>query len=147
MTSASHSFGPYSVTVEPTENAPGVKTRTCKSCGKTETALLYAGDAANADLPLAVGSDGAPSDTAIEKLRLTKAQRTALTALLQEVSYGSEIKVSYKTDGSDTGITYSIPLPEGYVDLKNIKVVVKEDDGTLTEVDFAVDKGYIVFTF
>ncbi len=147
VTSTEHNYGKFTVTVTPTETEPGIKTRTCKSCGKVDTALLYAdGGAVNADA-IAVDSTGNLADFDIVTSKLTKSEREVLNALLQDTAYGSEIKVSYKTNGDETNITYSIPLPAEYADMENVKVVVKDDDGKLHNVEFTVEKGYIVFTF
>lgn len=144
----SHNWGAYTVTVEPTDTAPGVKTRKCKDCGKVETALLYANDTTLATDPVAVDQSGNPVDFAVASSKLTKSEKAALNALLQDTAYGSEVKVSYSTDGTTvTNITYSIPLPDEYSDYQNVKVVVKDDEGNLHAVDFKVEKGYIVFTF
>lgn len=147
-TTGSHNWGKYTVTVEPTDTAPGVKTRKCKDCGKVETALLYANDTTLATDPVAVDQSGNPADFAVASSKLTKSEKAALNALLQDTAYGSEVKVSYATDGTTvTNVTYSIPVPDEYSDYQNVKVVVKDDDGNLHTVDFKVEKGYIVFTF
>ena len=84
----------------------------------------------------------------LESSKLTKVEKAAVNALLQENAYGSEIKVSYETDGdSVTGVKYNIPVPAEYTAYKNVKVVIKDDEGNLHFVDFSVEKGYIVFEF
>lgn len=144
----SHNWGKYSVTVEPTDTTPGTKTRKCKTCGKVETALLYPNDTTLATDPIAVDASGNAVDFSVESSKLTKAEKEALNALLQSTAYGSEVKVSYTTDGTTvTNVTYSIPVPDAYKDYDNVKVVVKDDDGVLHTVDFKIEKGYIVFTF
>ena len=97
---------------------------------------------------MAINKDGSLSDVSIDNLKLTKAEKAALDALLQDGAYGSEVKVSYKVNGDTvTDITYSIPLPKEYADMYNLKIVVKDDDGTLHYVDFEIEKGYIVFKY
>ena len=147
-TTGNHNWGVYTVTVEPTDTTPGTKTRKCKSCGKVETALLYPNDASLATDPIAVDASGNAVGFTIENSKLTKAEKAALNALLQDTAYGSEIKVSYTTDGTTvTNVTYSIPVPDEYKDYENVKVVIKDDDGNFHAVDFKIEKGYIVFTF
>lgn len=147
-TTGNHNWGVYTVTVEPTDTTPGTKTRKCKTCGKIETALLYPNDASIATDPIAVDASGNAVGFTIENAKLTKAEKAALNALLQDTAYGSEIKVSYTTDGTTvTNVTYSIPVPDEYKDYENVKVVIKDDAGTLHTVDFKIEKGYIVFTF
>lgn len=147
-TTGSHNWGVYTVTVEPTDTTPGTKTRKCKTCGKIETALLYPNDASVATDPIAVDASGNAVGFTIENSKLTKAEKAALNALLQDTAYGSEIKVSYATDGTTvTNVTYSIPVPDEYKDYENVKVVVKDDEGNFHAVDFKIEKGYIVFTF
>ena len=147
-TSGNHNWGVYTVTVEPTDTTPGTKTRKCKVCGKVETALLYPNDASLATDPIAVDASGNAVGFTIESSKLTKAEKAALNALLQDTAYGSEVKVSYTTDGTAvTNVTYSIPVPDEYKDYENVKVVVKDDEGNLHAVDFKIEKGYIVFTF
>ncbi len=142
-----HNYGKYVVTVEPTATMAGVKSRTCKGCGKVETAIMYATDALNADA-LATDASGNLADLAIESSKLTKGERAALNALLQQDAYGSEVKISYETDASGvTNITYSIPVPAEYTEYENVKVVVRDDEGKIHFVNFMIDKGYIVFTF
>ncbi|MBQ4557310.1 MAG: hypothetical protein IJA60_06665 [Clostridia bacterium] len=147
VTSANHNFGKYTVTTEPTATEPGVKTRTCKSCGKVETALLYAEDGAANAGAIAVDASGNLADFDVVASKLSKTEKAALNALLQDTAYGSEVKVSYETDGNATNITYSIPLPAEYADMKNLQVIVKDDEGKLHTVEFTIEKGYIVFTF
>lgn len=145
--SESHNYGAYSVTVEPTETAPGVKSRTCKSCGKVDTALLYAADSVYTEA-VATDASGNVADIDIATSKLSKYEREALNALLQETAYGSEVKVSYKVEGDTvTDVTYSIPVPAEYSKMTNVKVVIKDDNGVLHTVDFVIEKGYIVFTF
>ena len=147
-TTGNHNWGVYTVTVEPTDTTPGTKTRKCKTCGKIETALLYPNDASIATDPIAVDASGNAVGFTVENAKLTKAEKAALNALLQDTAYGSEIKVSYTTDGTTvTNVTYSIPVPDEYKDYENVKVVIKDDAGTLHTVDFKIEKGYIVFTF
>lgn len=147
-TTGNHNWGPYSVTVEPTDTAPGTKTRKCKSCGKVETALMYPGDTSLATEAIAVDASGNAVGFSVESAKLSKSEKAVLNALLQDTAYGSEIKVSYTTDGTTiTNVTYSIPVPDEYKDYENVKVVVKDDDGTLHVVDFKIEKGYIIFTF
>ncbi|MBQ8836594.1 MAG: hypothetical protein IJ002_03685 [Clostridia bacterium] len=146
--STDHNFGKYTVTVEPTDSTPGVKSRTCRSCGKVETALLYADGSTSFSEAIATNADGSLSDVTVDSLKLTAVEKAALNALLQDTNYGSEIKVSYKTsDDVGTDIIYSIPLPAEYADMQNLKIVVKDDEGNLHSVDFEIEKGYIVFTF
>ncbi|MBE6679582.1 MAG: hypothetical protein E7598_03570 [Ruminococcaceae bacterium] len=146
--SADHNFGKYTVTVQPTATEPGVKVRSCRSCGKTETAVIYADGGAINSSAIATDANGNLADIDVATSKLTTAEKEVLNALLQDTSYGSEVKVSYKVDGDNiTDITYSIPLPAEYSDLKNVKVVVKDDNGTLHTVEFTVEKGYIVFKF
>ena len=78
---------------------------------------------------------------------LSSTEKAALNALLQDTSYGSEVKVSYVAKDAGTSIVYSIPLPTEYAAMHNLKIVVKDDNGTLHTVDFKVEKGYIVFEF
>ena len=145
--SESHNYGAFSVTVEPTASAPGVKTRTCKGCGKVDTALLYATDAL-ATTAVATTANGGVADLEIATSKLSKTEKAALNALLQDTAYGSEIKVSYDVEGNTvSNITYSIPVPEEYAKLAGVKIVVKDDEGKLHVVDFKIDKGYFVFTF
>ena len=147
-TTGSHNWGKYTVTVEATDTAPGIKTRKCKTCGKVETALLYPNDSTLATDPIAVDASGNTVGFSIENSKLTKAEKEALNALLQDTAYGSEVKVSYTTDGTVvTNVTYSIPVPDAYKDYENVKVIVKDDEGNLHAVDFKIEKGYIVFTF
>ncbi len=146
-TSAVHNYGKYTITVEPTETEAGVKTRTCKSCGKVDTALIYADGSAANNEAIAVDANGALADVEIAVSKLTSAEKAVINALLQETAYGSEVKVSYDVEGNVTGITYSIPLPAEYEGMTNLQVIVKDDDGTLHAVQFTVEKGYIVFTF
>ena len=142
-----HNYGKYVVTVEPTETAAGIKTRTCKGCGKVETALLYATDAVNASA-VATDAEGNLADFAVENSKLTKGERAALNALLQQDAYGTEVKISYETDASGvTNITYSIPVPVEYTDYENVRIVVRDDEGKIHFVEFRIEKGYIVFTF
>ena len=127
--------------------APGIKTRTCKTCGKTESAILYYDSSALSDEVLAVDASGAFADFSVDTLKLTKGEKAALNALLQKTEYGSEIKISYTTDGTVvTGITYSIPLPAEYMDMENIRIYVRDGD-VFTSVNFEVERGYIVFTY
>lgn len=148
VTGADHNFGKYTVTVQPTETEPGVKTRTCRSCGKVETAVIYADGGAINSTAIATDANGNLADLDVATSKLTSAEKEVLNALLQDTSYGSEVKVSYKVDGDNvTDITYSIPLPAEYADLKNVKVVVKDENGTLHAVEFTVEKGFIVFKF
>jgi|GEM_PF-1368057 len=147
LVSDGHNYGKYTVTVEPTATMAGVKSRTCKTCGKVENALLYASDSLNAEA-IATDANGGLADFAIASSKLTKAEKAALNALLQQEAYGSEVKVSYETDGSAiTGITYNIPVPVEYTEYENVKVVVKDEDGKIHFVDFRIEKGYIVFSF
>lgn len=147
-TTGNHNWGAYTVTVEPTDTAPGTKTRKCKTCGKVETALLYPNDPSLATDAIAVDASGNAVGFSIENAKLTKAEKAVLNALLQDTAYGSEVKVSYTTDGTTvTNVTYSIPVPDEYKDYENVKVVVKDDDGNFHTVDFKIEKGYIVFTF
>lgn len=147
-TTGSHNWGKYTVTVEATDTTPGIKTRKCKTCGKVETALLYPNDSTLATDPIAVDASGNTVGFSIENSKLTKAEKEALNALLQDTAYGSEVKVSYTTDGTVvTNVTYSIPVPDAYKDYENVKVVIRDDDGGLHTVDFKIEKGYIVFTF
>ncbi len=147
ITGATHNYGAFSVSVEPTETAPGVKSRTCKDCGKVDTALLYAADSIYTEA-VATGADGSIADLDIASSKLSKYEREALNSLLQSTSYGSEVKVSYKVEGDTvTGITYSIPVPAEYSKMTNVKVIVKDDSGVLHTVDFVIEKGYFVFTF
>lgn len=147
-TTGNHNWGVYTVTVEPTDTTPGTKTRKCKTCGKVETALLYPNDTSIATDPIAVDASGNAVGFAIENSKLTKAEKAALNALLQDTAYGSEVKVSYTTDGTTvTNVTYSIPVPDEYKDYENVKIVVKDDEGNLHAVDFKIEKGYFVFTF
>ncbi len=142
-----HNYGKYVVTVEPTDTTAGIKTRTCKGCGKVETALLYATDAVNASA-VATDAEGNLADFAVENSKLTKGERAALNALLQQDAYGAEVKISYETDGETiTNITYSIPVPAEYTDYENVRIVVRDDDGKIHFVEFQIEKGYIVFTF
>ena len=144
---ATHNYGPYTITVEPTEAAPGVKTRTCKSCGKVDSAMVSSADTLYTD-PLATDAQGNAADLDIALSKLSKYERVAINSLLQETAYGSEVKVSYSVDGEGvTNITYSIPVPAEYNDMTNVKVVVKDDEGKFHVVDFKLEKGYIVFTF
>ncbi len=147
ITSSDHNFGKYTVTVQPTETEPGVKTRKCKSCGMVETALIYADGGAMNSEAIAVDANGSLADVDIALSKLTKAEREVVNALLQDTAYGSEVKVSYDVDGNVTGVTYSIPLPAEYADMQNVQVIVKDDEGKLHVVEFTVEKGYIVFTF
>ena len=147
ITSTAHNYGKYTVTVEPTATEPGVKTRTCKSCGKVETALIYAdGSAANGQA-IAVDASGNLADVEIATSKLSKAEKAVIDSLIQDAAYGSEVKVSYNVDGSVANVTYSIPLPAEYADMQNLQVIVKDDDGQLHVVTFQIEKGYIVFTF
>lgn len=143
---ADHKFGKYTVTVEPTETTPGVKSRTCRSCGKVETALLYAEGSVAAEA-VATNADGSLSDVSVDTLKLSSVEKAALNALLQDSEYGSEVKVSYSADGAVANMTYSIPLPAAYEHMHNLKIVVKDDEGKLHTVDFKIEKGYIVFEF
>ena len=96
---------------------------------------------------LAVDANGALADFSVDTLKLTKSEKAALNALLQKTEYGSEVKISYTTDGSViTGITYSIPLPATYADMENIRIYVR-DGAVFTSVDFEIERGYIVFTY
>jgi|GEM_PF-3460509 len=141
-----HNYGKYTVTVEPTETQPGIKTRTCKGCGKVDTALLYATDAVNASAVATDANGNIAMDVAASKL--TKREKAALNALLQQEAYGAEVKISYETDGTAiTGITYSIPVPAEYTEYTDVRVVIKDEDGKIHFVDFKIEKGYIVFTF
>ena len=141
-----HNYGKYTVTVEPTETQPGIKTRTCKGCGKVDTALLYATDAVNASAVATDANGNIAMDVAASKL--TKSEKAALNALLQQEAYGAEVKISYETDGDAiTGITYSIPVPAEYTEYTDVRVVIKDEDGDIHFVDFKIEKGYIVFTF
>ena len=145
ITTSAHSFGKYTITVAPTETTPGVKTRKCSKCGKVETASVYSESGYSEDA-LAVDSNGALVD--IDSLKLSKAEKAALNALLQDTEYGSEVKVSYQTKGNVvTGVTYSIPVPAEYKDMQNVKIVVKDDNGELHTVAFTIEKGYFVFNF
>lgn len=147
VVSTNHSFGKYVVTVEPMDIAPGIKTRTCKKCGKTESAILYYGSSALSDEVLAVDASGALADFSVDILKLTKNEKAALNALLQKTEYGSEVKISYTTDGNAvTGITYSIPIPAEYKDMENIRIYVRDGDA-FTAVNFELERGYIVFTY
>ena len=111
-------------------------------------ALLYPNDTSIATDAIAVDASGNAVGFTVENAKLTKAEKAALNALLQDTAYGSEIKVSYTTDGTTvTNVTYSIPVPDEYKDYENVKVVIKDDAGTLHTVDFKIEKGYIVFTF
>jgi len=144
---ATHNYGPYSVTVEPTETTAGIKTRTCKSCGKVDTAILSSADSLHTEA-VATDASGNVADFDIALSKLTKYERAAINALIQDTSYGSEVKVSYTVDADGaTNVTYSIPVPAEYNDMTNVKVVVKDDDGKFHVVDFKLDMGYIVFTF
>lgn len=146
--SADHKFGAYTVTVQPTATEPGIKTRTCKSCGKVETAIIYADGSAVSSSAIATDANGNLAGLDVVTNKLTSAEKSVLNALLQDTSYGSEVKVSYQVEGdSITNITYSIPLPVEYADMQNVQVIVKDDDGKLHVVQFTIDKGYIVFTF
>lgn len=148
VTGADHNFGKYTVTVQPTATEPGVKVRSCRSCGKTETAVIYADGGAIGSTAIATDASGNLADIDVATSKLTSVEKEVLNALLQDTSYGSEVKVSYKVDGDKvTDITYSIPLPAEYANLRNVKVVVKDDDGTLHTVEFTVEKGFIVFKF
>ncbi|MBQ8836854.1 MAG: hypothetical protein IJ002_05025, partial [Clostridia bacterium] len=144
VVSSKHNFGAYVVTVAPTENVPGIKTRTCKSCKKVETAVIYADGGAISSSAIATDASGNLANLDIIASKLTKAEKALLTA----PSYGSELKISYKVEGDVvTGIIYSIPLPAEYKDYKNVQIVVKDDDGETYLVDFKVEKGYLVFEF
>lgn len=147
ITGASHNFGKYSVTVQPTETEPGVKSRKCKSCGTVETALIYAEGGAMNSEAIAVDSTGALADVAIATSKLTKAEKASINALLQDTVYGAEVKVSYDVDGNVTGITYSIPLPAEFAEMQNLQIVVKDEEGNLHVVQFNIEKGYMVFTY
>ncbi len=144
---ADHKFGKYTVTVEPTESTPGVKSRTCRSCGKVETALLYAEGSTAASEAVATNADGSLSDVSVDTLKLSNVEKAALDALLQDTAYGSEVKVSYSANGAGMDMVYSIPLPAAYENMRNLKIVVKDDEGKLHTVDFKIEKGYIVFEF
>ncbi len=145
--SADHNYGKFTVTVEPTESTPGVKSRICRRCGKVDTALLYAEGSVSASEAVATNADGSLSDVDVNLLKLSSVEKVALNALLQATSYGSEVKVSYSASDAGTDITYSIPLPAEYAAMRNLKVVVKDEDGKLHTIDFKIEKGYIVFTF
>ena len=148
ITSADHKFGAYTVTVQPTATEPGIKTRTCKSCGKVETAIIYADGSSVSASAIATDANGNLADLDVVTNKLTSAEKTVLNALLQNTAYGSEVKVSYQVEGDTiTNITYSIPLPAEYADMQNVQVIVKDDNGDLHVVQFTIDKGYIVFTF
>lgn len=147
VTSSDHNFGKYTVTVQPTATEPGVKTRTCKSCGKVETAIINADGSASGNSAIAVDANGNLADVEVALSKLSKTERAAINALIQDAAYGSEVKVSYDVDGNVTGVTYSIPLPAEYADMQNLQVIVKDDEGKLHVVQFTIEKGYIVFTF
>ena len=148
ITSTAHNFGKYTVTAQPTATEPGVKTRTCKTCGKAETAIIYADGSAVDGGAIAVDESGNIADLEVATSKLTKTEKEVLNALLQDTAYGSEVKVSYKVEGEKvTGVTYSIPLPAEFANMHNVKVVVKDSDGTLKTVEFTIDKGYIVFAY
>ena len=148
VVSTDHNWGKYVVTLEPLDIAPGVKTRTCKSCGKTETSIIYYESSAINDEVLAVNASGALADFSVDTLKLSKSEKAALSALLQRDAYGSEVKISYEMNGTGvTNITYYIPVPAEYNDYENAKVVVRDDDGNIHFVEFKIEKGYIVFTF
>ncbi|MBQ9429242.1 MAG: hypothetical protein IJU41_06840, partial [Clostridia bacterium] len=139
-----HNYGKYTVTVEPTATTPGLKTRVCKDCGKVDTAILYATDGALTSEGIAVDENGKTTD--IDAKKLSKSQKAVVNAFLSTTEIGTEVKYAYKVNANGTA-TFSIPLPEKYADLKNVKVMVKGDDGKITEVQFTVDRGYIVFTY
>ena len=146
LPAAEHNYGKYVVTVEPTETQTGLKTRTCKGCGKTDTAILYATDAVNASVVATDANGDVAYDVVTSKL--TKSEKAALNALLQEDAYGSEVKVSYETNGAAiTNVTYNIPVPAAYTDYTDVRIAIKDDDGKIYFVDFEIEKGYIVFTF
>lgn len=148
INSADHKFGAYTVTVAPTATEPGIKTRVCKSCGKTETAIIYADGSSVGTAAIATDASGNLADLEVVTSKLSSAEKAVLNALLQDTAYGSEVKVSYEVEGDAiTNITYSIPLPAEYADMQNVKVIVKDDNGDLHMVEFTIDKGYIVFTF
>ena len=144
---ADHNFGKYTVTVEPTDSTPGIKSRTCRSCGKVETAILYAKGEFAENEAIATSLDGSLTDISVESLKLSSVEKAVLNELLQDTNYGSEIKVSYVAHDAGTDIVYSIPLPEEYASMRNLKVIVKDDEGNIHTVDFKIEKGYIVFTF
>lgn len=147
LVSDGHSYGKYTVTVEPTATMAGVKTRKCKVCGKVESAMLQADEALNSTA-MATDASGALADLAVASSKLTKAEKAAINALLQQDAYGSEIKVSYETDGTTvTGITYYLPVPAAYTEYDNVMIVVKDDAGKIHFVDFRIEKGYLVFNF
>lgn len=143
-----HNYGKYTVTKEPTATMAGTKSRVCKSCGKVDTALINAsGDAINAGA-LATDASGNLANFDVESSKLSRVEKAALNALLQQDAYGSEVKISYETDGNTvTNLTYHIPVPAEYTEYKNVMVVVKDDNGELHFVDFKIEKGYIVFEF
>jgi len=147
ITGDGHKYGAYAVTVEPTATTAGAKTRTCRVCGKVETAWINAGNAASATA-MAVDASGKLADFSVASMKLSKAEKEVLDALLQQNAYGSEVKVSYETDGDVVkNVFYMIPVPAEYTEYENIRVVVREEDGTMHYVYFEIDKGYIVFTF
>ena len=143
----SHNYGAYTITVAPTASTAGVKTRTCKSCGKVETALVYSQNTMDASA-FATNIDGSLADFSVESTKLSKAEKAVLNELLQQDSYGSEVKISYETDGDTVkNIVYMIPVPKEYSDYENIRVVVRDDNGEIQYVHFEIEKGYIVFVF
>ena len=147
MESDAHNYGKYVVTVEPTATMAGVKTRTCKGCGKVESAIIQADEAISSDA-MVTDASGALAELAVASSKLTKAEKAAVNALLQQEAYGSEIKVSYETDGEAVqNVTYHIPVPAAYTEYENVMIVVKDDDGKIHFVDFRVEKGYLVFNF
>ncbi|MBQ7661334.1 MAG: hypothetical protein IJS44_04700 [Clostridia bacterium] len=139
-----HNYGKFTVTVEPTATTPGLKTRVCKDCGKVDTAILYATDGALNSEGVAVDENGKTTD--IDTAKLSKSQKAVVNAFLSQAAIGTEVKYAFKVNANGTA-TFSIPLPEKYADLKNVKVIVKDDDGKLTEVAYTIDRGYIVFTY
>ena len=131
LESENHRYGAYTITVEPTETTPGVKTRTCKGCGKVDTALVYATDSLNTTA-IATTANGGNAGLDVVTSKLNKYEKEALNALVNETVYGSEIKVSYEVKGNTvSNITYSIPVPEEYAKMAGVKIVVKDDDGKL----------------
>ncbi len=147
ITGDGHKYGAYTITVAPTATAAGVKTRTCKVCGKVNTAPVYAQNATDATA-LAVDASGNLADFSVENTKLSKAEKAVLNELLQQSAYGSEVKVSYETDGEAVlNTVYMLPVPKEYADYENIRVIVREDNGEMHDVYFEIEKGYIVFVF
>ncbi|MBQ4556990.1 MAG: hypothetical protein IJA60_05025, partial [Clostridia bacterium] len=142
-----HNYGAYSITVAPTATTAGVKTRTCKICGKVDTAVVYAQNAIDATA-FAVDANGNLANFSIENTKLSKSEKVVLNELLQKNTYGSEVKVSYETEGDVVkNIVYMIPVPKEYADYENIRVIVRDDNGEMHDVYFEIEKGYIVFVF